>query len=293
MNIKKFMRMLLTKNKILILGSSGLIGNTVSKYLHKMNCDIALGISKKTNDDNINILKKISNVVILDPLNYSEFTSKLNTIKPDTIINCIGITKHVIEKYEDAEIFFLNSIFPNLLSLWCSRNKKRLIHISTDCIFDGTLPGSRTIEKDIYGYSKFLGEKNLNNGIIIRTSTIGHELNSNYGLLEWFLSQGSTVNGFRKAFFNGVTTLTLSKYIYNIVNKTKNNKIVINLTSNKISKYDLLLIINNLYKCNKNIIPLDNPIIDRSLLYYPKEKLVHIKKSWANQIFETKIFTSL
>jgi len=284
------MKMPLRKNKVLILGSSGLIGNTIAKYLAQMNCDLSLSISDKTNVKIVNILKNISNVIKFDALHYDKININLDIINPDIIINCIGVTKHVLKDYRPTDTYFLNSIFPNLLSNWCNKNSKRLIHISSDCIFDGTKPKSRIIDEDIYGYSKYLGEKNINNGLIIRTSTVGHELNSSYGLLNWFMGQNTEVKGYTNAFFNGITTLTLAMYIYKILNKIPNEKLILNLTSKKISKYDLINIFNILYKCNKSIIPINTPKIDRTLSANKDEKLVFIRKSWFQQIVETRNF---
>lgn len=281
--------MQLQKNKILILGSSGLIGNTLAKYLAKK-CYVILGISNKTKKENINVLKNISRVTTFDALDYKEFENSLNKFRPNIIINCIGVTKHVLSEFDISEIYYLNSTFPNLLSNWCIKKRSQLIHISTDCIFNGNKPGLRVIDQEIYGYSKFLGEKNIDTGLIIRTSTIGHELGSHYGLLDWFLSQENKVCGFKNAFFNGVTTLTLSKYIYKILNKIPNKKLILNLTSNRISKYDLLKITNSIYNCDKFITGTEMPKIDRTLFAVKQEKLVLIKKSWENQILETRNF---
>jgi dTDP-4-dehydrorhamnose reductase len=282
--------MQLHKNKILILGSSGLIGNTISKYLTKKKCDVILSISDNTKIDVVKKLELISKVINFNALNYDDINPNLDLIDADIIINCIGITKHVIKKYGAAETYFLNSILPNLLSLWCVKNNKKLIHISTDCIFDGTMPKSRIIVDDIYGQSKLLGEKNLINGLIIRTSTVGHELSSSLGLLDWFLNEKKEIKGFTNAFFNGVTTLTLSKYIYKILNNIPSDKQILNLTSDIISKYDLIKIINEIYNCNKKIIKVNQPILDRSLYAEKNEKLFYVKKNWYQQILETKKF---
>jgi len=284
------MRSQLNKPKTLILGSSGLIGNTISKYLAKMGSNLVLGISNKTKSTNIDFLKTISNIIIFDALDAYKINHNLDYIKPDIIINCVGVTKHVLINYDLKDVYFLNSIFPNLLSNWCAKNQKHLIHISSDCIFDGKAPGSRIIDQEAYGYSKYLGERNIDHGFIIRTSTVGRELNSQFGLLDWFLNQDTVINGFTNAFFNGVTTLTLSKYIYKILEKIPNKKTILNLTSERISKFDILHIINSIYECNKTILPFDKPVIDRSLFSYKSERLCFIKKKWRDQILETKHF---
>jgi dTDP-4-dehydrorhamnose reductase len=70
--------------------------------------------------------------------------------------------------------------------------------MSTDCVFTGS-KGMYTEEdvtdaQDLYGVSKRLGEVDYPNAITLRTSIIGHELNGNRSLIDWFLSQEGTVS---------------------------------------------------------------------------------------------------
>ena len=291
MNIKKYMRMRLLKNKkILILGSSGLIGSNLSKYLNSKNLNLNLSVSSKTSIEATHVLKKIGSIVVFDVLNIDNIDNYITKINPDIIINCLGITKHLIYKHSKKDIFFINSILPNLISNWCCINDRKFIHISSDCVFNKTELGLKTIAQDLYGNSKFLGEHNLFNGTIIRTSTIGHEINTKYGLLEWFLNEPSETKGFTEAFFNGVTTLTLSRYIYKMLNDVSSDKKIINLTSERISKYDLLSLINKIYDTKKTLLKVSFPKIDRSLDKTENEELIFIKQNWYNQILDTKIF---
>ena len=98
------MRSQLNKPKTLILGSSGLIGNTISKYLAKMGSNLVLGISNKTKSTNIDFLKTISNIIIFDALDAYKINHNLDYIKPDIIINCVGVTKHVLINYDSLLI---------------------------------------------------------------------------------------------------------------------------------------------------------------------------------------------
>ena len=134
------------------------------------------------------------------------------------------------------------------------------IHITSDCVFNGKKgnydENHNTNAEDHYGISKAKADQLLikNSGVIIlRTSTIGHEIKTKKGLLEWFLSQKKNVNGFKKAYFSGPTTLELSKIIYAYIIKKKVIKSgLYNIAGPKINKYKLLQIIKKIY--NKNII---------------------------------------
>lgn len=276
----------LNNKNILILGSSGLIGNTISKYFFLNNLSLTLGVSLNTSDDIKKYLSRFGVVEIVDPIK-TDFEKIISKINPSLIINCLGITKHLENKNNKENFYFINSIFPNLLS----KLEYKLIHISTDCIFEKR-NGENFIANDVYGYSKYLGEKNLNKAIIIRTSTIGHELKNQYGLLEWFLNnKNKVIKGYKNAFFNGVTTLNLSKFILNYNFDFNNGNKVINLISERISKFEILKLFNTIYNANKNINSSMYPKIDRSLGKNDNNEILHkIDISWDMQIREMKLF---
>ena len=145
--------------------------------------------------------------------------------------------------------------------------------------------------KDDYGKSKILAEKKImHNTLVIRTSIIGHELNKlKYGLLEWFLNSGSKVEGYSKVFFSGLTTNELSKIIKKIIDKKMFFTGIYNISSKRISKYNLLVIINSIYKMRKTIIKNKKIKIDRSLNSNLFKKIFRIKiNSWKRQILEMK-----
>ena len=137
---------------------------------------------------------------------------------PNLSINCIGITNK-INNHSKKNIDYLeiNSIFPRKLLNICKKNNMKLIQFSSDCVFSGKRgfysENDYPDPLDIYGKTKFLGELDSDACITIRKSAIGHEINSKNGLLEWFLAQNQSVNGYRNAIFSGLTVLELSKII--------------------------------------------------------------------------------
>jgi|TARA_R110002050_G_scaffold191543_2_gene326370 dTDP-4-dehydrorhamnose reductase len=191
-------------------------------------------------------------------------------VKPDLVINCVG----VIKQQEDAEnplhVLPVNSMLPHRLAELCALAGARLVHISTDCVFSGDRGGySETDEsdaKDLYGKSKFIGEvTTMPHVVTLRTSIIGHELQSRNGLVEWFLSQNNAIKGFTKAIFSGVPVNHLSWIIKEYVAPDASLSGLYQVSADPISKYDLLSVIAKQYGKKVSIEPYDQFVIDRSL----------------------------
>ena len=193
----------------------------------------------------------------------------INT-KPDVVVNCVGITKQSEQIKDVKKSVEVNALFPHKLADYCEENNIRLITFTTDCVFDG-LKGDYHDDDlptchDIYGMTKFLGEiKDKKNTLTLRTSIIGHELNSKIALLDWFLSQENEVKGFKKAIFSGFTTLEFAKLLAEKIIPNDELNGLYQISVKPISKYDLLKIIARVYKKNIKIIVDTNIKIDRSL----------------------------
>ncbi len=147
-----------------------------------------------------------------------------------------------------------------------------MIHFSTDCVFTGD-SGNYTEEsfadsRDLYGLSKYLGEVSYDHTLTIRTSIIGHEIKSNVSLVDWFLSQENECKGFTKAIYSGFPTNSLARIIEKIIlPKFMQGEVsgLYHVSTEPISKYDLLKKIASVYKKEINIIPYEDFEIDRSL----------------------------
>lgn len=145
-----------------------------------------------------------------------------------------------------------------------------MIHVSTDCVFSGAKGNYSESDpsdaEDLYGKSKYLGEIiDRVHVCTLRTSIIGHELGRSVALLEWFLSQTNMVSGYNKVIFSGLPTVEIAKIIGDIILPDDTLHGLFNISSEPISKYDLLNIIKNVYKKNIHI-NMDNTIFcDRSL----------------------------
>ena len=250
------------KLKVLVLGSTGLIGHQVFNYLVK---------TEKYELYNITYRKKLNEETILcDVRNQDEFIAVVKSISPDIIINCIGI---LIEgaNVDPENAIFINAYFPHRLMSLADKLNSKLIHISTDCVFSGEkempyLEKDFKDGKDIYAKSKGLGEIINENHLTLRTSVIGPELKTDgEELFHWFMSQSGKINGFTNAIWSGVTTLVLAK----VVEWAIENKItgLYHVTNNKsIDKYTLLSLIKKYTKKNISIIPVEDKKTNKSFI---------------------------
>ena len=256
------------KNVILVLGSSGMLGSAIFKYLLKDPKLFVHGVSRSKLD----IFEKAYNKnIIVKDLSKNNIELIIKKIKPEFIINCIGVINHKINKNNFKDVIYTNSMIPHILAEFCIKKKITLIHFSTDCVFNGTKGNYKEYDYsdcyDFYGKTKFIGEPNNNKTIVIRTSIIGHELNSKFGLLEWFLSQKKYVKGFKNFFFSGLPTVEIAEILYKYILKNKKIKNgLYHLGSKKISKLNLLKIIKKIYNKKDVIInPCYKPIVNKTL----------------------------
>ena len=161
-------------------------------------------------------------LIKLDASNFSNLEKNIERIKPDYIINCVGIIKQKITDSMKNKIYLINSVLPNFLNFLYLKNNFNLI-ANHSSLFNGKSGNSDEKKKpnalDIYGLSKFKGEVFSANTLTLRTSIIGHELGTRHSFLEWFLNSNGSVQGYKKAFFSGLTTLELSKFIEKILFK--------------------------------------------------------------------------
>ncbi len=205
----------------------------------------------------------------VDVTDFSMLTGIMKCVGPDFILNCIGITKRRKEADESIQAILINSLFPHRLSEWARGNHAKVVNFSTDCVFDGHAGNydetSPTNAVDIYGKTKALGEVKNGHALTLRSSFIGTELGSGTELLEWFLSQRGTVYGFRNAIYTGLTTFELCRVIENILIKHAGASGLYNVSSEPISKYDLLMLIKKKMDLDIEVVPDDAVRCDRSL----------------------------
>jgi dTDP-4-dehydrorhamnose reductase len=250
------------KDKILVLGSAGLIGHQVYNYLKD---------SDNYELHNISYRNKIQDdTILLDARDEQIFIDKITSIRPDYIVNCIGILINGSDADPENAIF-LNSYMPHRLARLADKINAKLIHMSTDCVFSGDKkePYVETDEKDgrgIYAKTKGLGEIINDKHLTLRTSIVGPELkNDGEELFHWFMSQKSDISGFTKAIWSGVTTIELAKAVkWAIDNEITGLYHVTNNSS--ISKYGLLKLFQKYTKKDISIKPFDGKNVDKSYI---------------------------
>lgn len=206
----------------------------------------------------------------VDVLQEAQLEKVLVELKPDVVINCVGVIKQKKDGLDPVQTIALNALLPHRLAQLGKKLQFRLVHFSTDCVFSGKkglyLESDFSDADDLYGRSKFLGEViDSESAITIRSSIIGHELNSNYSLVNWFLSQSHVVDGYKKAIYSGLPTVEMAQVLKNMILPNKALHGLYHVSSQPISKFDLLHLIKMKYKKNIEIRESSTVQIDRSL----------------------------
>jgi len=248
--------------KIVILGASGLIGHKLFQTMqaagHK-----TYGIlhGKKSDFSGIELLQSDSIIESVEVMDFDKLHGILHAIQPDVVLNCIGITKRKEAVNDPIQALGVNSLFPHRLANLAQEMNFRVIHFSTDCVFNGELGNyneeSDTTGEDAYGKTKALGEIRYPHTLTVRSSFIGRELSGKTELLEWLISEnGNTIKGFTQAWYSGVSTIFMAKTVLDIIENYPNISGLHQLsTPEPISKYDLLCLARDAYKLDIEIIP--------------------------------------
>lgn len=254
--------------RLLVLGATGLLGHTVFQTLNQSKDFEVIGTVRSEDQKSafgISIQSQLLGGI--DVANESILTEVFEKVKPDQVINCIGYTKH--QPYDSMAHMALNSVLPHRLLDLSNQFNSRLIHISTDCVFSGRRGNYQESDipdaDDVYGRSKILGEVFDSNSITLRTSIIGHELLTNYSLLNWFLAQNDSCEGYRNAIFSGLPTVIFSEIIRDLVIPNAQLTGLFHVSASPINKFDLLTLIAKIYRKKILIKPNDEIKIDRSL----------------------------
>jgi len=254
----------------LVFGATGMLGHKVYQVLSQT-CDVVGTIrSGYKTISRYNFLEPTILVPRFDALDFNAVRQVIDSIRPDVVVNCIGVVKTLVEQAGADATRRLNAELPHEIYRLCQPKGIRLIHISTDCVFSGKRGNygedDASDAEDEYGKTKYLGEVKDAGALTIRTSMIGRELHSANGLLEWFIaSKGGRVDGWANAIFSGFPTIHLSRIIADIITKYPDLTGLYNISTEPISKYTLLALINQAFGLNIEINGVPLPREDRSL----------------------------
>lgn len=257
--------------KILVLGGTGMLGSQLLKESFKRNINIYTTVRDPEKAMYLKVFLDINKIHILNDVKENDkIIDLIEKIRPHYVINSVGIVKQLKIAEDHVESIYVNALFPHILQKLSEKFEFKLIQISTDCVFDGSMGNYKESDEmsavDLYGRSKFLGEVGYGTGVTLRTSIIGHEIiRPGHGLLDWFLNQNEDIEGFSNAIFSGVTTNELSKIIFDYVINKNIKPGIYHVASNPISKFDLLNLVKDVYKKHIKINKNDSLKINRSL----------------------------
>lgn len=256
--------------KVLVIGANGMIGSTMLRVLSdkkewQVSGTVRSGAVRRFLP--WPIAERILEGVDVEATDV--LVKLLDTTRPDVVINCVGLTKHKPGAEDPLACTLINALMPHRLAGLCALVGARLIHVSTDCVFAGDkgsyVEEDSTDARDVYGKSKALGEVNYSHTVTLRTSTIGHEFETKYGLLEWFLSQEGRCKGYNRAVFSGLPTVVFAQIVRDVVIPNTSLSGLYHVAAQAINKYDLLKLIAKIYGKQIEIEVNNELVLDRSL----------------------------
>ena len=282
--------------RIIVIGATGMLGHKMLQVLSSDFENSVYGTIRKNKNEilKFDFIPNYNYIENVDIENIENILSTLDRIRPQVIINCTGVTLRKTDNSSLEKNYSVNAYFPKILSLWCENNRSKLIHFSTDCVFDGS-KGNYTesdypTANDIYGRSKFLGEISHPNVLTLRLSIIGREIFNQSELLEWFLSQkNKKISGYSDVFYTGVTTNFLATEVVRIIKKFPELYGLYHLGSEKISKFELLQMANKIFDNQTLIFEDKSKKSDKSLCcdkYIKKTNF--IKPNWVSMLQDLK-----
>jgi len=257
--------------KILILGAEGMLGHVLFRWLaNKPAFDVyatTLLDPKDFQGFSANLAARLKYNIDLE--NIEKLRDIFSDINPDVVINCAGFVSIPEISKNQSSAINVNARLPHCFALICKESNSKFIQISSDIVFDGKKGMYSEHDQvnvlDLYGATKLLGEVAYPNCITLRTSIIGHKLIGNSGLVEWILSQRGKVRGYTKAIYSGFPTIELAEIISDYILPNDKLSGILHVSSNPITKHDLLKLIVKRYDRKIEVEPYDEVALDRSL----------------------------
>lgn len=255
--------------RILVVGASGMLGHQAIRVLAP---DFEVWGACRNPQDLPDLGAPPERMLAgLDASDPDSASALIERVQPDLVINAAGIVKQLANAKAAIPSISINSLWPHLLAKVCADRGVRMVHISTDCVFSGARGGY--VESDVpdafdlYGRSKLLGEvTDRENVVTLRTSIIGWQLGEPTGLVAWFGAHRSEpLKGFTRAVFSGLTTRALTEVIRDKVMPDVTLSGLWHVSAEPIDKSTLLAKLARFLGWDVDLIPVDQPVIDRSL----------------------------
>ena len=249
---------------VLILGSTGLLGSTLSRELSAFESWQTVRTSRNGDIG-----------VKFNPLD-DEFETLFQSINPDYIINCLGTVKQRIlsSDVNQYSVLKVNTILPHEIVSVCEKYGSKLIQIGTDCVYSGETGKydeySAHDAQDLYGKSKSLGEPTSPNFMMLRSSFVGPEVVNKLSFYEWVNNYplDTPIYGYTNHLWNGVAATTIAKVLSGILRKdgfvSGNHHLV---PADVVTKLELMkLVISITGRCDLTPIPRASELsVDRTL----------------------------
>ena len=258
---------------IAVLGVTGMLGHKMFQVLRREFDDVwgtALEDTAAPPFDRVELLRDARVRGGLDVSNFDALRAWLRGIRPEFVVNAVGIIKQRDAASAAVPSITLNALLPHVLAATAAEWGGRVIHFSTDCVFSGH-KGAYTEEdvpdaEDLYGRTKALGEVTGENALTLRTSIVGRELHAHRSLLDWFLAQNhGQTRGYRNVWYSGVTTLELAAVVARVIATRPGLNGLYQVVAEKISKHDLLALVRDAFGLDVEIVIDDGPAHDRSM----------------------------
>lgn len=249
------------RRRFLVLGCNGMAGHTVGLYLKEGGHDVT-GLGRSPS--------RVMESITGDVRDTDALRRHLAEGRYDAVVNCVGILNQQAESHK-ADACFINALLPHLLAEYTAGTGTQVVHLSTDCVFSGRRGGYREDDlrdgETFYDRSKALGELEDDANITLRTSIVGPDMNPDgIGLLNWFMRQRESVNGYVHAIWTGQTTVQLARTIEYAVQRRISGLYNI-VPDQAISKYDLLVLFNRYLRQGAlQVKPVEGVSVDKSLL---------------------------
>lgn len=258
---------------VLVLGGGGMLGHRMVQTVVAAGIPVACTLRGGVGDFPEGWRELLAGTRLIpgvDAMRADALARTIEEVRPSAVVNCVGVIKQRSEGADPVANVAVNSLAPHVIARALQPWGGRLIHISTDCVFEGArgnyaesdVPDAR----DLYGLSKILGEPKGERVLTLRTSMIGREIRHHESLMEWFIAQNhGSVRGFRRMFWSGVTNIYLAEFILDILTRHTALSGLFHLAGERVSKYNLLLEMREALALDIEIVPDDSVVLDRSL----------------------------
>lgn len=274
--------------RVVVLGAAGMLGNAMFRVLSEHKGWEVFGTIRSDNAKHYFASELTARLMLTDDLeDHAQLVKLVEEVRPQVVVNCVALRRtNSIDPMRAISVF---SILPQRLAHLCRLANVRLVQISSDGVFSGSRGGYTEEDlpdaTDLYGIAKLLGEVRDPHAITLRTSIIGHEIETKDNLLEWFLSQKDRCRCFTRAIFSGLPTVVLAQIVRDVVIPRPGLSGVYHVAASPISKFDLLSVVSRQYKKSIVIVPDSTVAIDRSLIADRFQRATgYVPPSWSQLV---------